>query len=74
MGGGVDSDKPVDPETEREVQSAMDNAVEDMRDEGAASLARYLRNSYTAFRKQGFSRRHAFTFTVILFQNLLAHG
>lgn len=74
MGDNVDGDRPVDPDTEREVQDTMDKAVEDMRDEGSASLAKYAGNSYRAFRKQGFTRKQAFTLTAVLFQSLLPRG
>ena len=70
----MDSDKPVDPDTEREIQAAMDKSVKDMRDEGVTQLAKYMRSNYKAFRKQGFTRKEAFGFTAILFQNLLSHG
>lgn len=70
----MDGDKPVDPEIELEIQEAMDKATEDMRDENATSMAKYMMSNYKAFRKQGFSRKHSFAFTVILFQSLLAHG
>jgi hypothetical protein len=73
MGGSVD-DKPVDPETEREVQAAMDKATEDMRAEGITSIAVYMSNTYKAFRKHGFSRKQAFSFTIVLYQSLLVHG
>jgi len=74
MAGDVDSDKPVDPATERELKATMDQAVEDMRNEGMTSLAKYMHSNYTAFRKAGFNRKNSFTLSVILFQNLLAHG
>jgi hypothetical protein len=67
-------DKPVDPETEREVQAAMDKATDDMRAEGIASVARYMRTSYDSFRTQGFNRKQAFSFTLMLYQSLLIHG
>jgi len=74
MAGDVDSDKPVDPATERELQDTMDQALREMQNENTASLARYLRGNYKAFRKVGFSRKESFTFTALLFQTLLAHG
>jgi hypothetical protein len=70
----MDSDKPVDPDTAREVQDAMDEAMKEMRDEGVTQLARYMKSNYTAFRKQGFSRKQSFSFTILLYQNLLLHG
>lgn len=73
MAGDMD-DKPVDPATEREIKDTMDEAIEDMRNEGMVSLAKYVRNNYVTFRKAGFNRKNSFTLTVILFQNLLAHG
>jgi hypothetical protein len=74
MAGEMDSDKPVDPETESVIRDAMGQAIDDMRDEGITQLAKYMRNNYQAFRKQGFSRKNSFTFTVILYQSLLYHG
>jgi hypothetical protein len=75
MAGEMDSgDKPVDPDTERELQATMNEAVDTMRDEGIAQLARYMKSNYQAFRKEGFSRKNAFTFTILLYQSLLAHG
>lgn len=73
MAGDMD-DKPVDPATEREIKDTMDEAIEEMRNEGVASLAKYIHSNYAAFRKQGFNRKNSFTLTAILFQNLLAHG
>jgi cell division protein FtsI/penicillin-binding protein 2 len=70
----MDSDKPVNDDTEREVQEALDEAFKEVRDEGVAQLAKYMKSNYTAFRKQGFSRKNAFTFTIILYQNLLTRG
>lgn len=67
-------DKPVDPDTERELQDTMEQVVKDMRDEGITQLAKYMRSNYKAFRKQGFTRKESFTFTALLFQNLLIHG
>lgn len=70
----MDSDKPVDPQTERELQDTLNQAVDDMRDEGITQLAKYMKNNYRAFRKQGFSRKNSFTFTVLLYQSMLHHG
>lgn len=74
MAGEMDSDKPVDPEIEQEIRAAMDKATDDMRDEGIASLARYMKKNYEAYRKEGFNRKNSFTFTILLYQSLLQHG
>ena len=75
MAGEMDSDKPVDPETESAIRDAMDQAIDDMHNEGIIQLARYMKNNYQAFRKQGFSRKNSFTFTILLYQSILAsHG
>ena len=70
----MDSDKPVDPATEQELKDTMDKAIEDMRNEGVESLAKYMYSNYRSFRRNGFSRRNAFTLTALLFQNLLVRG
>lgn len=67
----MDDDR-IDPETEKALRDAMDEAEKDVRLDGITSMAAYMRQSYEAFRKTGFNRKQSFSFTVLLYQNLLS--
>jgi hypothetical protein len=67
-------DEQLDPETEKALRDAMDEAADEVRDDGITNMAAYMRRSYEAFRKCGFSRRQSFSFTMVLYQSLLSRG
>lgn len=62
----------LDPETEKTLRDAMTQAEQDVRSDGVASMAAYMRQTYEAFRKTGFTRRQSFSFTALLYQSLLS--
>lgn len=68
-----DKDK-LDPETQKALDEAMEQAAKDVRDDGVASMAAYMRTTYQAFRKCGFGRAQSYGFTALLYQNLLRRG
>jgi len=70
----VDDEGKLDPETEKSIEDVMDQAVREVRDDGITDIAAYMRRTYEAFRKLGFSRRQSFSFTILLYQSLISRG
>lgn len=64
----------LDPETEKEIRDAMGKAASSAREDGIIEMARYMRRNYLAFRAQRFTRKQAFTFTMLLYQAILVNG
>lgn len=64
-------DDRIDPETEKALRDAMDQAEQDVRKDGVTSMAAYIRQTYEAFRKTGFNRKQSFSFTVLFYQSLI---
>lgn len=64
-------DNQLDPETEKELRAAMDSAAQEERKGNTVELAQYMRDNYLAYRAKGFSRKQAWTFTILLYQNLI---
>ena len=67
-------DNRLDPETEKAVREAMDQAELDVRNDGILGMVLYLRTTYKAFRKSGFSKKQSQAFTELLYRSLLIRG
>lgn len=64
-------DHGLDPETEKALRDAMDQAEQDVRVDGIISMASYLWTANEAFIKVGFTKEQAFIFTRDLYSGLL---
>lgn len=65
-------DDRIDPETEKAMRDAMDQAEKDVRQDGVDSMAAYMRQTYEAYQKAGFGRTASFVFTIMLYRGLLS--
>lgn len=68
----ADNEEPeVSAETEQEIRDAMNQGVHNAANDSIRDLARITRRYYINFRAQGFNRRQATTFTLVVFQKLV---
>lgn len=65
------ADDRLDPEIEKAMRDALDQAEQDVRKDGVTSMAAYMRQTYEAYRVAGWGRPQAFFFTVLLYRALL---
>lgn len=64
----------LDPQTEEAVRDALDEAAQNVREDGIVSMANYLRKTYEAFHNTGFTEEQSYNFAVLLYSNLLSRG
>lgn len=69
-----DEQPGVSPETEQEIRDALGQGARSAANDEITSVARLLRRYYVNFRAQGFSRRQATMFTMVVFQKMLFGG
>jgi len=67
-------DNGLDPETEKALRDAMDQAEQEVRNDGVASMAAYMRRTYLSFRETGFGKVPSYVFTLLLYRNLIHRG
>jgi hypothetical protein len=61
----------LDPDTEKALREAMDQAEQDVRADGIVSMATYLKTAMDAYTNVGFTQEQAFELTRDLYKGLL---
>ena len=64
-------DNRLDPETEKALKAALDQAEQDVRADGILSMSVYLWATYESWLKVGFNKKQAYKLTEKLYEGLL---